>query len=106
MIMVAPSPGRMVVTANVIIVIRNSVSAIESRRLKMYDMRTQSRLRLRAGALSSRRPRRLSPQPDFVELEVAAVRMNNRVEAPDRGLRANRPVAEPEDDVVILVEDA
>jgi hypothetical protein len=45
-------------------------------------------------------------QPDFVELEVAAVRMNDRVEAPNRGLRADRPVAEPEDDVVILVEDA
>ena len=32
--------------------------------------------------------------------------MNNRVEAADRGLRADRPVPEPEDDVVILVEDA
>src|ERR1700721_2214922 len=58
------------------------------------------------GAFSSRRPRLSGLQPDFVELEVAAVRMNDRVEAPDRGLRADRPVPEPEDHVVILVEDA
>jgi len=32
--------------------------------------------------------------------------MNDRVEAADGGLRADRPVPEPEDDVMILVVDA
>src|SRR5260370_32977517 len=49
------------------------------------------------------RPRPSPAQPDLVELEVAAIRMNNRVEAADRGLRADRTVAESEDYVVNLV---
>src|ERR1700729_80056 len=70
-------------------------------------MRTQSRFWCEtAGLFSPRGPRLSGLQPDFVELEVAAVRMNDRVEAPDRRLRADRPVPEPEDHVVILVEDA
>ena len=44
-------------------------------------------------------------EPHLVELKVAAVRMDDRVEAADSRLRADRTVAEPEDHVVILVID-
>src|SRR5208337_3687683 len=107
MIIVATSPGRMVVTANVITEMRNSVSAIESSRLRMYVMQlfglTLSRAagaRFAPAAGASSRA-----QPHFVEPQVAAVRVNDRVEPTDRGLGADRTVAEPEDHVVILVVD-
>src|SRR5208282_1655392 len=108
MIIVATSPGRMVVTANVITEMRNSVSAIESSRLRMYVMQlfglTLSRAagaRFAPAAGASSRA-----QPHFVEPQVAAVRVNDRVEPTDRGLGADRTVAEPEDHVVILVVDS
>src|SRR5262252_1746014 len=45
-------------------------------------------------------------QPHLVELEIAAIRMDDRVESDDRGLSADRAVAEPEDHVVSLVIDS
>src|SRR5271168_3104384 len=44
-------------------------------------------------------------QPHLVEVEVAPVRMDDRVEPYDGGLRSNGSISEPQDDVVDLIAD-
>ena len=107
MIIVATSPGRMVGDREGDD--RDQEQRQRNREQAIEDIRHASPKPVSyeaAGAFLRAGRDRSRPQPDFMELEVAAVRMNDRVEAADRGLRADRTVAEPEDHVVNLIVDA
>src|SRR5919107_1850716 len=103
MIIMATSPGRMFVTPKVITEMRNSVRMIERSRFRKYVIQISRRIRgpSRSGRAMLCQPRRRSrPQPDLMEVQVAPVRMHDRLEAADRGLCADGSVPEPEHHIV------